>query len=535
MSSNYDFIVLGSGVAGLSFAIKAAAFGRVAIITKRGKAETNTAWAQGGIACVWGKDDTIESHVADTLEAGAGLCDEAAVRAIVSDGPARVRELIEWGLQFDEHEVADGRTELSLGLEGGHSQRRILHFKDTTGRAIEDTLLGAVAKSPNIFVLENQMAVDLVTTAKLGSATENRCVGVYVLDEDTGNVRALHSRRVVVATGGCGKVYLYTTNPDIATGDGVAMGWRAGAAVANMEFIQFHPTCLFHPQAKSFLITEAVRGEGGVLIDAKGQPFMDKYHYRASLAPRDIVARAIDAEMKKTGEKCVYLDITHKPADEVRAHFPNIYQRCLALGIDITKEPIPVVPAAHYQCGGLKTDLDGATNVKGLFAVGEVASTGLHGANRLASNSLLEALVIAHRAVSRLTRDEPVGPESAANWTIPSWHSGDAADLDERVVIYHNWDEVRRLMWDYVGIVRTNKRLKRAAARLRNLLAEIEEFYWGYRVTTDVLELRNLAEVAALIVDSALARKESRGLHYTLDYPETDSRLARKDTILRRY
>lgn len=531
----YDFVILGSGVAGLSFAIKAANHGRVAIITKRGKAETNTAWAQGGIACVWGKDDTVESHVADTLEAGAGLCDEAAVRAIVSDGPARVRELIDWGLQFDEQAAPEGGKEIALGLEGGHSQRRILHFKDTTGRAIEDTLLAAVAKAPNIEVLENQMAIDLITTAKLGFATENRVIGVHVLDEATGEVRTLECRRVVLATGGCGKVYLYTTNPDIATGDGVAMAWRAGAAIENMEFIQFHPTCLFHPQAKSFLITEAVRGEGGVLLDAEGKSFMEKYHYRASLAPRDIVARAIDAEMKRTGEKCVFLDISHKDPEFVRGHFPNIYQRCLALGIDITKQPIPVVPAAHYQCGGVQTDLDGATTVRGLFAVGEVASTGLHGANRLASNSLLEALVMSHRAVERVLREEPPGQDSPAAWTIPAWQTGDAANLDEMVVIYHNWDEIRRLMWDYVSIVRTDKRLKRAAARLRNLQAEIQEFYWGYKVTTDILELRNLAQVAALIVDSALSRHESRGLHYTLDHLETDPRLARVDTVLRRY
>ena len=533
--SAFDFIILGSGVAGLSFALKVADHGRVLILTKRSKADTNTAWAQGGIAAVWGKDDTTESHVADTLEAGAGLCDEAAVRAIVSEGPTRVQELISLGLQFDEQEVeGGGGREIALGLEGGHSKRRILHFRDTTGRAIEDTLLSAVARHPNIEVREHQMAVDLVTTSKLGSALENRVVGVYVLDEPTGEVLALASRRVVLATGGCGKVYLYTTNPDIATGDGVAMAWRAGASVANMEFIQFHPTCLFHPEAKSFLITEAVRGEGGVLVDANGKSFMEKYHPRASLAPRDIVARAIDAEMKRTGEKCVFLDITHRPADFVRAHFPNIYQRCLALGIDITKQPIPVVPAAHYQCGGVRTDLDGATNVRGLFAIGEVACTGLHGANRLASNSLLEALVLAHRAAARLLHDDPPAAQNESPWTIPAWESGDAHDVDELVVIYHNWDEIRRLMWDYVGIVRTDKRLQRAAARLRNLHAEVQEFYWNFKVTLDLLELRNLVNVAALIVDSALARKESRGLHFTLDYPESNPALARRDTVLRR-
>ena len=535
--SYYDFIVIGSGVAGLSFSLKAAEHGSVAIITKRAPADSNTAWAQGGVACVWSSEDSFELHVQDTLEAGAGLCDEVAVRAIVGDGPARIRELIGLGVHFDERETMDskGAPELDLGKEGGHSRRRVLHSQDTTGREIERTLLKAVATHPNITVLERHMAVDLITSAKLGFATENRCLGAYVLNEDTGSVETFRTLRMVLATGGCGKVYLYTTNPSVATGDGVAMAWRAGATVANMEFIQFHPTCLFHPEARSFLVTEAVRGEGGVLKNAKGEPFMDKYHPLASLAPRDIVARAIDAEMKRTGEKCVYLDITHQPADFVRERFPHIYETCMRYGIDITQQPIPVVPAAHYQCGGVRTDLDGATNIAGLYAIGEVACTGLHGANRLASNSLLEGLVSAHRACERSVLAEPFKTKTFAAYELPEWKAGNVQNIDELVVIYHNWDEIRRLMWDYVGIVRTDKRLQRASARLRNLQAEVQEFYWNFKVTTDLLELRNLVTTAALIVDCALARKESRGLHYTLDYPGTDEQHPTRDTCMRRY
>lgn len=534
---SFDFIVIGSGVAGLTFALKAASQGRVAIITKRAPADSSTAWAQGGVACVWSREDTVELHVQDTLEAGAGLCDEDAVRTIVSEGPARIRELIRLGVHFDEREIpaGNGTTELDLGREGGHSKRRVLHSRDTTGREIERTLLAAVAAHPDIVMLERHMAIDLITSAKLGRATENRCLGAYVLNEDTGEVETFRTLRMVLATGGCGKVYLYTTNPSVATGDGVAMAWRAGAVVANMEFIQFHPTCLSHPEARSFLITEAVRGEGGVLRDGKGVSFMEKYHPLASLAPRDIVARAIDAEMKRTGEKCVYLDITHQPAEFVRERFPNIYENCLKYGIDITRQPIPVVPAAHYQCGGVRTDIDGATNIAGLYAIGEVGCTGLHGANRLASNSLLEGLVLGHRAFDASMRREPFKGEFFQTYEVPEWKSGAVQNIDELVVIYHNWDEIRRLMWDYVGIVRTDKRLQRAAARLRNLLAEIQEFYWNFKVTTDLLELRNLATVAALIVDSALQRKESRGLHYTLDYPATDDERCRRDTLLRRY
>lgn len=531
---HYDFVVIGSGIAGLSFARKAAAHGSVAIITKRAPADTNTAWAQGGVACVTSGEDSFELHVADTLNAGAGLCDEAMVRMIVTDGPERIGELIEAGVQFDERESENGR-ELDLGREGGHSKRRILHARDATGRAIEQALLAAVAASPNIEMLDHHMAVDLITAAKLGYTTGDRVLGLYVLDEARGAVETIRTDRLVLATGGCGKVYLYTTNPAVATGDGVAMAWRAGASIANMEFIQFHPTCLFHPQERSFLITEAIRGEGARLIDAQGREFMEKYDVRKALAPRDIVARAIDSEMKRTGQPCVFLDISHKPPEFVRERFPTIYERCLALGIDITTDPIPVVPAAHYQCGGVLTDEHGATTLQGLCAIGEVACTGLHGANRLASNSLLEAAVMAHRAAEFLTKDETASVRRTPEIELPEWRSGDVQDVDELVVIYHNWDEIRRLMWDYVAIVRTDKRLQRASTRLRNLQREIQEFYWNFKVTTDLLELRNLTTVAALIVDSALLRKESRGLNYNLDYPETDDARPVKNTVLHRW
>ena len=525
----FDHIVVGSGIAGLTYALKAAESGSVAVITKRAKATTNTAWAQGGVACVTSPEDSLELHVKDTMVAGAGLCNRETVELVVREGPERIKELIELGMSFDLRERPDGITELDLGREGGHSKRRILHAQDFTGLEIENTLLAAVDKHPSIRVMEDHMAIDLITTGKLGYAIEDRVVGVYVLDENSGDVLTLRSDRIALATGGCGKVYLYTTNPDIASGDGVAMAWRAGAAAANMEFIQFHPTCLFHPEAKSFLISEAVRGEGGVLVNGKGEPFMDRYHPLKSLAPRDIVARAIDAEMKKTGAKCVFLDITHKPREFLQQRFPKIYDTCAGLGIDIAAQPIPVVPAAHYQCGGVKSNEHGETTLRGLFAIGEVACTGLHGANRLASNSLLEALVFAHRAFLKATRNH----RPADDLELPEWRPGSVTDMDELVVIYHNWDEIRRLMWDYVGIVRTDKRLQRAATRLRNLQKEVQEFYWNFKVTTDLLELRNLVTVAALIVDCALNRKESRGLHYTLDHPETDDRFLR-DTVMRR-
>ena len=528
----YDFVVIGSGIAGLSFALKVAKHGSVAVITKRKGADTNTAWAQGGIACVTSDEDSFELHVRDTLEAGAGICDETAVRTIVMEGPDRIRELMEFGLQFDEREVS-GHRELDLGKEGGHSKRRVLHVRDLTGKEIEDTLLCELGRQSHVELFENHMAVDLITAAKLGFAAEDRCLGVYVLDEKTDEVETIRSDRIVLATGGCGKVYLYTTNPDIATGDGVAMAWRAGAVIANMEFIQFHPTCLFHAKAKSFLISEAVRGEGGILRNNRGEDFMKRYDSRGSLAPRDIVARAIDAEIKRSGAKCVFLDITHKSPEFIRERFPHIYETCLRFGIDISKQPIPVVPAAHYQCGGIKTDVNGATNLPGLYAVGEVACTGLHGANRLASNSLLEGLVVAHRAAAAAGEGQrPSHP--ARKVSLPEWQSGNVQNVDELVVIYHNWDEIRRLMWDYVGIVRTDKRLQRASARLRNLQREIREFYWNFKVSVDLLELRNLATVAALIVDSALSRQESRGLHYTLDYPEMKDRQFKHETVLSR-
>ncbi len=529
---NFDYIVLGSGIGGLSFALKVAPHGRVAIITKKDRAESNTNYAQGGIAAVTSKEDSVELHVRDTLQASAGLCNEKVVRTIVEEGPARIAELIELGMQFSEREVPEhsGARELDLGKEGGHSKRRILHAKDITGREVERALLAAAARFSNIEIFENHLAIDLITSQKLGYVGDHRSLGVYALDKRTGQVETFSAPVTVLATGGCGKVYLYTTNPDIATGDGVAMAYRAGAAIANMEFIQFHPTCLFHPKAKSFLISEAVRGEGGVLKTLGGVEFMDNYHPLKSLAPRDVVARAIDSEMKKSGADCVLLDITHKPARFIIERFPNIYQTCLRYGIDITKEPIPVVPAAHYQCGGVVTNIDGETEIAGLYAVGEVACTGLHGANRLASNSLLEALVCAHRAAHR-TLAHKLPP---AKIQIPSWHSGNAHNPDELVVVSHNWDEIRRAMWDYVGIVRTNKRLERARKRIANLQEEIQAYYWDFIVTADLLELRNIATVAELIVGCALQRPESRGLHYNLDYPDTDPAWEHRDTVLRR-
>ena len=534
-----DFLVIGAGIAGLSFAIRAARHGSVIVLSKSGVMESNTAWAQGGISAVLppgfcDDGDSLEQHVADTLDAGVGLCHEDVVRQIVEEGAATIDDLTGYGVRFDRE-----NGHFQLGKEGGHSRRRILHARDTTGLEIVRALVETARNTPNLTILEQHYAIDLITTAKLGSVIDDRVLGAYVLDRQTGEVRVFHSDRVVLATGGCGKVYLYTTNPDSSTGDGVAMAWRAGASVSNMEFIQFHPTCFYNPaatgpEARSFLVSEAVRGEGGVLVNAKGEDFTKKIDPRGSLAPRDIVARAIDREIKRTGAPCVYLDVTHKPKGFMKERFPYIYENLLKFGLDCETQPIPVVPAAHYQCGGVVTDVNGKTSVRGLYAIGEVACTGLHGANRLASNSLLEGNVTARRSLEHMMRFYAPGKTAETAPPIPDWVHGDVAEPDELVVIYHNWDELRRLMWDYVSIVRTENRLRRAAARLRNLKKEVREFYWGHRVNGDILELRNLVAVASLIVDCAIRRKESRGLHFTLDYPKAIER-HRRDTVLRKF
>lgn len=529
MQITCDTLILGSGIAGLSFALEASEFGDVVLVTKRTADESNTKYAQGGIAAVLAPDDTFEAHVNDTIVAGGGLNHKPAVEACVHDAPDRIRWLQSLGARLDKsNEPGEGHAEFDLHLEGGHSARRIVHASDMTGREVERALLEAVRARPTIRVLEEHMAVDLITLAKHGGPEV--CSGAYVLDEACGKVLTIVARATILATGGAGKVYLYTTNPDVATGDGVAMAYRAGAEIANMEFYQFHPTCLFHPQAKNFLISEALRGEGAILRRVDGTPFMKSHDPRAELAPRDIVARAIDYEMKRTGAEHVLLDITDKKPAFIRERFPGIHAECLRFGIDITVQPIPVVPAAHYQCGGISTDLDGRTTIPGLWALGECAHTGLHGANRLASNSLLEGLVFAHRAALVVKE----GLDRTTPWpTIPSWDVGSAGTSDEAVVITQNWDEVRRLMWNYVGIVRSDKRLRRASRRIAMLQEEIAEYYWRYFITRDFLELRNIAQVAQLIVECASARQESRGLHFTIDHTGVDPKWA-KDTVLKR-
>jgi L-aspartate oxidase len=529
-----DFLIIGSGIAGLSLALKASRHGTVTLVTKRAMQDSATDNAQGGLAVVVSDEDSFEDHIRDTLGAGAGLCRQDVVRQVVTQAPARLRELMDWGVRFSAAESLDPTEQkFVLGLEGGHSHRRILHVGDYTGHAIEQVLVDRARESSRITVLEHHMAVDLITRRRMDKkASEDACLGAYVLDAGTGKVKTFLARATALCTGGAGKVYLYTSNPDVATGDGMALAYRAGAALANMEFVQFHPTCLYQPKAKNFLISEALRGEGAVLKNRAGERFVKKHDPRGELAPRDIVARAIDAELKRTGDECVFLDITHRGADFIRRRFPRIYERCQAFGIDITAQPIPVVPAAHYFCGGVRTDARGRTTIPGLSAVGETACTGLHGANRLASNSLPEALVFAH-AVSQDWEESLSKPARGKGANAPPrWDEGKARNPDELVVISQVWEEIRRLMWNYVGIARTTKRLERARRRIALLQAEIQEQYWDFRVTPDLLELRNIAVVAELVIRAALARKESRGLHFTADHPRP-SRAARA-TLLHR-
>jgi L-aspartate oxidase len=533
MGFSCDFLVIGTGVAGLAFALEAAEHGSVLLVSKRDAEESNTRYAQGGVASVLSGDDSFESHVRDTLNAGGGLCHEMAVDVCVREGPGRIKWLLEQGVRFSERPGATGSEDggdLDLGREGGHSVRRVAHASDMTGREIIRALMQAIRRRPNIEVLEHHTAIDLIMLSKYGGP--ETCVGAYVLDASGGQVLRLLARATVLSTGGAGKVYLYTSNPDVATGDGVAMAYRAGAEIANMEFYQFHPTCLFHPKAKSFLISEALRGEGAILRLPDGAPFMARHHERAELAPRDIVSRSIDFEMKRTGSEFVLLDITHRPADFIRERFPGIHAECLKWGIDITSQPIPVVPAAHFMCGGITTDLYGRSTIPGLWAIGEVACTGVHGANRLASNSLLEGLAMAHRAALK-SCDKLAELRTMPVPDVPEWQVGDAVPSDEKVLVTQNWDELRRFMWNFVGIVRSASRLRRAARRIAVLQEEIHEYYWRFLLTRDLLELRNIATVAELIVASAASRHESRGLHFTLDHPQPDPRLAR-DTVLKR-
>jgi L-aspartate oxidase len=537
MTYHSDFLIIGTGVAGLSLAIKLAEHGTVILATKKGATDTNTNFAQGGIASVFDAVDSYDLHIKDTLDAGDGICNQDAVEMVVREGPKRIKELITLGVRFNATHKDQAQI-LDLGREGGHSVNRIVHAQDMTGREVEKVLLEKVRQNENIKLFENHIAIDLVTYSvrmKRGmviSSREDICCGAYVLDVESNDVHTFQSKICFLATGGAGKVYLYTSNPDVATGDGIAMGYRAGASVANLEFVQFHPTCLYHPDAKNFLISEAVRGEGAVLINASGHAFMHKYDSKKDLACRDVVARAIDNELKTSGDDAVFLDITHKSSDTITKRFPNIFQKCKSLGIDMTKDPIPVVPAAHYMCGGLATDLNGRTDIKQLYAIGETACTGLHGANRLASNSLLEALVYADKAAANAIDDLKTNTFDHV-CDIPQWDETGTTNSDEAIVVSHNWDEIRRLMWNYVGIVRSDKRLQRAQRRIETIQKEIQEYYWDFKVTSDLLELRNIAIVAQLVIESAMLRKESRGLHYNLLYPNHDDLHWKKDTLMK--
>jgi L-aspartate oxidase len=525
----HDVLIIGSGAAGLSLALHLGTHLKIALISKRELEETNTYYAQGGISVVLDEEDSVASHVKDTLNAGVGLCDEKIVQLVVEHGPMNIDWLLKGGVNFTRDDRSSSSGGYHLTREGGHSHRRVIHAADATGKEVETTLQAQVLARPNIDVFEHHIAIDLITSERSQEKRQKRCYGAYILDHKNARVETFRARFVVLATGGASKVYQYTSNPDVATGDGIAMAWRAGCRVANMEFIQFHPTCLYHPEAKSFLISEAVRGEGGQLKLPDGSRFMHRFDEREELAPRDIVARAIDHEMKRIGADCLYLDISHKSADFIQEHFPTILHRCLDFGIDITKQPIPVVPAAHYTCGGVVANEQARTDIASLYAIGESAYSGLHGANRMASNSLLECLVFANLAaqdIHTLDADTPEPP------TLTPWDESRVTEPDEEVVVSHNWDELRHFMWDYVGIVRSNKRMMRACRRIDLLRREIVEYYSNFRVSIDLLELRNLVDVADMIIRSAQSRRESRGLHYTIDFPHLDDRVQKKPTIL---
>lgn len=546
MEIKTDFLIIGSGIAGLSFALKVAEFGDVVLVTKKEAMDSITNMAQGGIASAFSSSDSFELHIKDTLSSGNGLCHKDVVEMVIKNGPKRIRELTDLGVHFNlrkQNRTKKGpphfESDFDLGREGGHTKKRIVHAQDMTGREVEGVLLNHVKNHDRITLFENHIAIDLITCStrmKRGLVTTNHedyCCGAYILDRETNKVKTFCAKITLLATGGAGKVYLYTSNPDISTGDGIAMGYRAGATVANLEFVQFHPTCLYHPDAKNFLISEALRGEGGILVDDAGSPFMGKYDPQKDLAYRDIVARAIDTELKKSGNDSVFLDISHVDSEYVKTRFPNLYEKCLTFGIDMTKEPLPVVPAAHYMCGGVVTDMLGRTDIHRLYAVGETACTGLHGANRLASNSLLEALVYAHTTAGQALRDIS-NLDFHSMPDIPPWDEVGTTDSDEVIMVSQNWDEIRRFMWNYVGIVRSNKRLARAKRRIDIIQNEIQEYYWNFKVDADLIELRNIVTVAELIIRCATYRKESRGLHYNIEYPFKDDKQWKKDTILKR-